>query len=231
MTSTTQREELDSVVIRFAGDSGDGMQLTGQQFSTATALMGNDLSTFPDFPAEIRAPTGTLYGVSGFQVHFANHDIMTPGDDPDVLVAMNPAALKVNSGTLKTGGLLVINEGAFNTPNLKKAGYETNPLDGDELARFRVIKLDISKLTLAAVAEFGLGAKDGGRCKNMWTLGLMFWLFGRDRQSTVDWLNQKFAKDPNLAAANIAALNAGHAYGETAEMPAASARTRCPRRT
>jgi 2-oxoglutarate ferredoxin oxidoreductase subunit alpha len=219
MTSTTQREELDSVVIRFAGDSGDGMQLTGQQFSTATALMGNDLSTFPDFPAEIRAPTGTLYGVSGFQVHFANHDIMTPGDDPDVLVAMNPAALKVNSGTLKTGGLLVINEGAFNTPNLKKAGYETNPLDGDELARFRVIKLDISKLTLAAVAEFGLGAKDGGRCKNMWTLGLMFWLFGRDRQSTVDWLNQKFAKDPNLAAANIAALNAGHAYGETAEMP------------
>ena len=219
MTSTTQREELDSVVIRFAGDSGDGMQLTGQQFSTATALMGNDLSTFPDFPAEIRAPTGTLYGVSGFQVHFANHDIMTPGDDPDVLVAMNPAALKVNAGQLKTGGLLVINEGAFNTPNLKKAGYESNPLDGDELARFRVIKLDITKMTLAAVAEFGLGAKDGGRCKNMWTLGLMFWLFGRERTPTINWLNQKFAKDPNLAAANIAALNAGHAYGETAEMP------------
>ncbi|MEZ4325703.1 MAG: 2-oxoacid:acceptor oxidoreductase subunit alpha [Polyangiales bacterium] len=219
MTSTIQREELDSVVIRFAGDSGDGMQLTGQQFSTATALMGNDLSTFPDFPAEIRAPTGTLYGVSGFQVHFANHDIMTPGDDPDVLVAMNPAALKVNAPQLKTGGLLVINEGAFNTPNLKKAGYESNPLEGDELARFRVIQLDITKMTLAAVAEFGLGAKDGGRCKNMWTLGLMFWLFGRDRTPTIEWLKQKFAKDPNLASANIAALNAGHAYGETAEMP------------
>ncbi|MEM9071770.1 MAG: 2-oxoacid:acceptor oxidoreductase subunit alpha [Myxococcota bacterium] len=220
-TASPQRQELDSVVIRFAGDSGDGMQLTGSQFTSATALMGNDLATFPDFPAEIRAPAGTTYGVSGFQIHFADHDILTPGDAPDVLVVMNPAALKVNLPTLKTGGLLIINAGAFTKGNLTKAGYAAgeNPLEDDSLAAYRVLALDITKMTLAAVKEFKLGAKAAGRCKNMWTLGLMFWLFGRERDATVRWLKQKFAKKPNVADANIAALNAGHIYGETAELP------------
>jgi len=218
-TSSPVREDLESVVIRFAGDSGDGMQLTGAQFTSATALMGNDLATFPDFPAEIRAPAGTTYGVSGFQIHFADHDILTPGDAPDVLVAMNPAALKVNLGQLKTGGLLVVNTGTFTKGNLKKAGYETNPLDDDSLDAYRLLPLDITKMTRSSVKEFGLGAKDADRTKNMWTLGLMFWLFGRDREPTVNWLKKKFAKKPDIAEANIAALNAGHIYGETAELP------------
>jgi 2-oxoglutarate ferredoxin oxidoreductase subunit alpha len=213
------RETLDSVVIRFAGDSGDGMQLTGSQFTTATAVAGNDLATFPDFPAEIRAPAGTTYGVSGFQIHFAAYDIRTPGDAPDVLVAMNPAALKVNLEMLKKGGLVVINTGAFNANNLKKAGYESDPLEDGTLDPYRVLPIDISKLTLAAVQHVGLGSKDAGRCKNMWTLGLMYWLFGRNRDTTVAWLKQKFAKKPDLAEANIAALNAGHVYGENAELP------------
>ncbi len=227
----TTREDLDSVVIRFAGDSGDGMQLTGSQFTSATALMGNDLATFPDFPAEIRAPAGTLYGVSGFQIHFADHDILTPGDAPDVLVAMNPAALKVNLPMLNRGGLVVVNRGAFTKSNLKKAGYEENPLDDNTLDPFRVLDLDISKMTLEAVKEFDLGAKAAGRCKNMWTLGLMFWLFGRDRQSTVAWLREKFAKKPKVAEANIAALNAGHIYGETAELPSGIGAYNVPKAT
>lgn len=214
-----KRELLDSVVIRFCGDSGDGMQLTGTQFSSATALMGNDLATFPDFPAEIRAPTGTLYGVSGFQVHFADHDILTPGDEPDVLVAMNPAALKVNLPALKQGGQLIVNTGAFTKVNLDKAGYTSNPLDDGTFEPYRVLAIDISALTLQSVASFNLGAKVAGRCKNLWTLGLMFWLFGRERESTVEWIRKKFAKEPNLAEANVAALNAGHIYGETAELP------------
>ena len=213
------RENLESVVIRFAGDSGDGMQLTGAQFTTATAIAGNDLATFPDFPAEIRAPAGTTYGVSGFQIHFAAHDIKTPGDEPDVLVAMNPAALKVNLESLKPGGLVVINSGAFVTNNLKKAGYDANPLQDDTLDPYRVLALDISKLTLEAVRHMGLGTKDAARCKNMWTLGLMYWLFGREREPTIQWLKQKFKKRPDLAEANIAALNAGHIYGENAELP------------
>ena len=213
------RETLDSVVIRFAGDSGDGMQLTGSQFTTATADAGNDLATFPDFPAEIRAPAGTTYGVSGFQIHFAAHEIQTPGDAPDVLVAMNPAALKVNTDILKPGGLVVVNAGAFTANNLKKAGYESNPLEDDTLDRFRVLALDITKLTLDAVKDVGLGSKDANRCKNMWTLGLMYWLFGREREQTATWLKGKFAKRPKLAEANIAALNAGHIYGENAELP------------
>ena len=225
MTQTTQapsevqREALDSVVIRFAGDSGDGMQLTGSQFTSATAQMGNDLATFPDFPAEIRAPAGTTYGVSGFQIHFADHDILTPGDAPDVLVAMNPAALKVNLPVLKRGGLLVINTGAFTKGNLKKAGYTANPLEDDTLEPYRLLAIDITRLTLEAVKPFGLGAKDAGRCKNLWTLGLMFWLFGRQRETTEAWLKKKFAKVPEIADANIAAMNAGHIYGETAELP------------
>lgn len=218
-SGNVDRENLDAVVIRFAGDSGDGMQLTGSQFTTATALMGNDLATFPDFPAEIRAPAGTLYGVSGFQIHFASSDITTPGDVPDVLVAMNPAALKVNTDTLKRGGLLVVNRSAFTKGNLSKAGYEENPLDTGELDKFRVLDLEITRHTLDALKDFELNAKEAGRCKNMWTLGLMFWLFGRERQPTIDWLKQKFAKKPQVAEANIAALNAGHIFGETAEMP------------
>jgi 2-oxoglutarate/2-oxoacid ferredoxin oxidoreductase subunit alpha len=213
------RELIESVVIRFVGDSGDGMQLTGSQFSESTALMGNDLSTLPDFPAEIRAPAGTTFGVSGFQVHFAGHDVMTPGDAPDVLVAMNPAALKVNLRDLKPGGMLVVNTGAFTPGNLKKAGYTTNPLDDGSLGAYRLLKLDISKLTLQAVEPFQLGTKEALRAKNMWTLGLMMWMFGRERESTAEWLRQKFAKAPNVAEANIAALNAGHIYGETAELP------------
>jgi 2-oxoglutarate ferredoxin oxidoreductase subunit alpha len=213
------RETLDSVVLRFAGDSGDGMQLTGSQFTTATADAGNDLATFPDFPAEIRAPAGTTYGVSGYQIHFAAHDVKTPGDAPDVLVAMNPAALKVNREALKPGGLLVVNTGAFTPSNLKKAGYETNPLEDDSLDPFRVLAVDVTKMTLEAVKGVGLGSKDAHRCKNMWTLGLMYWLFGRERGQTVAWLNNKFAKSPKVAEANIAALNAGHIYGENAELP------------
>ena len=216
---SSPREILDSVVIRFAGDSGDGMQLTGSQFTTATAVAGNDLATFPDFPAEIRAPAGTTYGVSGFQIHFAAHDIRTPGDAPDVLVAMNPAALKVNTDVLKSGGLVVVNTGAFNKNNLAKAGYEENPLEDGSLDRFRVLALDITKMTLESVKGVGLGSKDAHRCKNMWTLGLVYWLFGRERESTVEWLKKKFAKSPKLAEANIAALNAGHIYGENAELP------------
>ncbi len=214
-----QRESLESVVIRFAGDSGDGMQLTGSQFTSTTAMMGNDLATFPDFPAEIRAPAGTTYGVSGFQIHFASHDIMTPGDAPDVLVAMNPAALKTNLADLKQGGLLIINEGAFVKGNLAKAGYVKNPLEDESLVGFRLVTIDISKLTLQAVDAFGLGSKDALRCKNMWTLGMVLWLFGRDLEPTVVWLREKFAKDATVADANIAALKAGHAYGETAELP------------
>ncbi|HLT34767.1 MAG TPA: 2-oxoacid:acceptor oxidoreductase subunit alpha, partial [Enhygromyxa sp.] len=214
-----QRESLESVVIRFAGDSGDGMQLTGSQFTHTTAMMGNDLATFPDFPAEIRAPAGTTYGVSGFQIHFASHDIMTPGDEPDVLVAMNPAALKTNLRDLKRGGLLIVNSGAYIKANLKKAGYEQNPLEDGSLSAYRVISLDIGAMTVAAVESFGLGTKDALRSKNMWTLGLVLWLFGRDYQPTVEWLRGKFAKKPEIAEANIAALKAGHAYGETAELP------------
>ncbi len=217
--STKAREQLDSVVIRFAGDSGDGMQLTGTQFTQSTALAGNDLATFPDFPAEIRAPAGTTFGVSGFQIHFASHNVMTPGDAPDVLVAMNPAALKVNIKDLKERGLLVVNSGAFTKGNLKKAGYESNPLEDDSLVGYRLLALDISKFTLAAVAEFELGTKAALRSKNMWTLGLLMWMFGRDREPTVAWLKHKFASKPEIAGANIAALNAGHIYGETAELP------------
>ncbi|OQW46260.1 MAG: 2-oxoglutarate ferredoxin oxidoreductase subunit alpha [Proteobacteria bacterium SG_bin6] len=208
----------ESVVVRFAGDSGDGMQLTGGQFTLSTALSGNDLATFPDFPAEIRAPQGTLFGVSAFQINFGSTEITTAGDQPDVLVAMNPAALKVNVDQLRAGGLIIADEGEFTERNLAKAKYEANPLDDGSLAKWQLMKLNISQLTLDAVKPFGLGNKEALRCKNMWTLGLALWMFDRDRQPIVDWLNQKFAKKPILAEANIAALNAGHAYGETAEL-------------
>ena len=210
----------EAVVVRFAGDSGDGMQLTGGQFTLSTALAGNDLATFPDFPAEIRAPQGTTFGVSAFQINFGSTSIETAGDQPDVLIAMNPAALKVNVDSLREGGLIIADEGEFTARNLAKAGYEQNPLEDGSLARWQLVHFNISQLTLDAVKPFGLGNKEALRCKNMWTLGLALWMFDRDRQPIVDWLKQKFAKAPELAEANIAALNAGHAYGETVEMGA-----------
>ena len=208
----------EAVVVRFAGDSGDGMQLTGGQFTLSTALAGNDLATFPDFPAEIRAPQGTLFGVSAFQINFGSRQIDTAGDAPDVLVAMNPAALKVNLASIKPGGLIVADTGAFSARNLEKAKYDANPLEDGSLAQWQVLAFDISALTMEAVKPFGLGNKEALRCKNMWTLGLALWMFDRDRQPIVDWLHGKFSKAPELAEANIAALNAGHAYGETAEL-------------
>src|SRR5215210_5889983 len=209
---------LEAVVVRFAGDSGDGMQLTGGQFTLSTALAGNDLATFPDFPAEIRAPQGTTFGVSAFQINFGSTTIETAGDQPDVLVAMNPAALKVNVEQLRDGGLIIADEGEFTQRNLAKAGYGSNPLEDGSLARWRLVKFNISQLTLDAVKPFGLGNKEALRCKNMWTLGLALWMFDRDRAPIVEWLRSKFAKAAELAEANIAALNAGHAYGETAEI-------------
>jgi len=219
-TALLSRNETapEAVVVRFAGDSGDGMQLTGGQFTLSTALAGNDLATFPDFPAEIRAPQGTLFGVSAFQINFGSSDITTAGDAPDILIAMNPAALKTNVNELKAGGLIIADTGEFNDRNLAKAKYEANPLEDDSLARWQVLAFDISALTLESVKPFGLGNKEALRCKNMWTLGLALWLFDRDRQPIVDWLHAKFAKAPEIAQANIAALNAGHAYGETAEL-------------
>lgn len=208
----------DSVVVRFAGDSGDGMQLTGGQFTLSTALAGNDLATFPDFPAEIRAPQGTLFGVSAFQINFGSTRIETAGDQPDVLVAMNPAALKTNLPALRQGGFIIADTGEFNERNLKKAHYETNPIEDGSLAPYQVLAFDISRQTLDSVKPFGLGNKDALRCKNMWTLGLALWMFGRERAPLVQWLSTKFAKNEVLRDANIAALNAGHAFGETAEL-------------
>lgn len=214
------RSVLESAVIRFAGDSGDGMQLTGSQFTLATALAGNDLATFPDFPAEIRAPVGTTFGVSAFQINFGASGIRTSGDALDVLVCMNPAALKSNVGDVRPGGLLIIDIGAFSKRNLDKAGFTTNPLEDDSLEKCKVLEVDMSRLTVEAVKEFGLSTKESLRCKNMWALGLIYWMYGRKRQPSIDWLTEKFKKLPDIANANIAAINAGHAFGETAEMPA-----------
>ena len=208
----------EAVVVRFAGDSGDGMQLTGGQFTLSSALAGNDFATFPDFPAEIRAPQGTLFGVSAFQINFGASEIDTAGDAPDVLVAMNPAALKTNVKDLKPGGLIIADEGEFNARNLAKAQYDANPLEDDSLGKWQLVHFNISQLTMDAVKPFGLGNKEALRCKNMWTLGLALWMFDRDREPIIQWLKDKFAKNPILADANIAALNAGHAYGETAEI-------------
>jgi len=213
-----EASDAASVVVRFAGDSGDGMQLTGGQFTLSTALAGNDLATFPDFPAEIRAPQGTLFGVSAFQINFGSRAIRTAGDAPDVLVAMNPAALKTNVGDLVEGGLIIADSGAFNARNLSKAGYDENPLEDGSLAKWQLLSIDMSGLTLEAVKPFGLGNKEALRSKNMWTLGLALWMFDRKRKPIIDWLEAKFARNPGIAEANIAALNAGHAYGETAEL-------------
>ncbi|MGZ8995371.1 MAG: 2-oxoacid:acceptor oxidoreductase subunit alpha [Rhodospirillales bacterium] len=211
------RQELESVVVRFAGDSGDGIQVLGSKFAAAAALAGNDLATFPDFPAEIRAPTGTTYGVSAFQINFGGRSIKTAGDAPDVLVAMNPAALKVELPNLRPGGLLILDTGSFSERNLRKAGYASEPLSDGSLDPYRRIEIDISALTLEAVKPFGLSQKDALRGKNMWTLGLVYWMYGRERDATIAWMKQRYGDTP-IAEANIAALNAGHAYGETAEL-------------
>jgi 2-oxoglutarate/2-oxoacid ferredoxin oxidoreductase subunit alpha len=211
-------EQLESVVIRFAGDSGDGMQLTGGRFTTETAMTGNDLATFPDFPAEIRAPAGSLPGVSGFQLHFADHDILTPGDRPDVLVAMNPAALKTNVGDLPKGGTLIVDTDAFTDRNLKKAGYESNPIEDGSLADFQVHAVQLTSMTVGALKEIeGVTAREAERAKNMFALGLMSWLYGRPTESTTEYIQKKFAKRPEIAAANLKAFNTGYAFGETSE--------------
>src|SRR5689334_10813044 len=210
--------KIDGAVVRFCGDSGDGMQVTGSQFTATAAIVGNDLATFPDFPAEIRAPAGTLYGVSGFQINFASEDVFTPGDAPDVLVAMNPAALKTNLKDLRQNGLLIVNSGAFNAQNLKKAGYDKNPLEDGSLSGYRLMSIDVTKGTLAAVEGSGLSTKEAGRCKNFWTLGLMYWIYGRPLEPTLRWIDDKFKKRPDIAQANTLALRAGHAFGETLEI-------------
>lgn len=211
------RTTLRHVVIRFAGDSGDGMQLTGDRFTAETAAFGNDISTLPNFPAEIRAPAGTLPGVSSFQLHFADHDIVTPGDRPDVLVAMNPAALKANVGDLEPGASIIVNTDEFTNRALKKVGYATNPLEDESLATFTVHKVALTSLATKVLEGSGLGKKETQRAKNMFALGLLSWLYDRPIAGTEKFLQRKFAKAPELAAANLAALRAGWNYGETTE--------------
>ena len=212
-------EQLSQVIVRFAGDSGDGMQLTGSQFTSETALLGNDISTLPDFPAEIRAPAGSLPGVSGFQLHFADHDILTPGDAPNVLVAMNPAALKTNIDDLPKGGTLIVDADAFTERNLQKAGYAPNPLEDGSLDEYQVHAVPLTTLTVGALKEIeGVTPREAERSKNMFALGLMSWLYGRSIEATIEFLEQKFgAKRPEIAEANIKALQAGYAFGETTE--------------
>ncbi len=203
---------VEQVVIRFAGDSGDGMQITGNQFTNTTALAGNDLATFPDFPAEIRAPAGTLPGVSGFQVRFSSFDIHSPGDKPDVLVAMNPAALKVNIGELVPNAIVIVNTGNFGSMDLKKAAYDYNPLESNDLDGYRVVEADLNKLTRDALADTGLNSKAQLRCKNFFALGMAYWIYSRDLEPTITWLGKKFAKKPAIAEANVKALKAGYNY-------------------
>ena len=221
-TQAKDRTELERVVIRFAGDSGDGMQLTGDRFTSVSAIFGNDLATYPDYPAEIRAPAGTLAGVSAFQVHFADYDILTPGDQPSVLVAMNPAALKANLKDLVPGGLLVVNSDAFDDRNLEKVGYGSNPLADGSLSNYQVVQIPMTTLTVEAVKDSGVNKKEAERSKNMLALGVISWMYGRPLEPTVAWLEKKFSKKPHIAQANIAALKAGHAFGETAELSAYS---------
>lgn len=219
---TKQVQQLDRVVIRFAGDSGDGMQLTGDRFTQETAAFGNDLSTLPNFPAEIRAPQGTLAGVSSFQLHFADHDILTPGDRPDVLVAMNPAALKTNIGDLADGGILIVDTHDFGKRNLARAGYETDPLEDGSLESYNLHALDLTSITVESIQEFGLSRKDAGRAKNMFALGLLSWMYGRPTDGTVEFLSQRFASQPDIRDANLTAFRTGWYYGETTEAFAAS---------
>jgi 2-oxoglutarate ferredoxin oxidoreductase subunit alpha len=215
--ATGNRQKLEKVVIRFAGDSGDGMQLTGDRFTSEAALFGNDLATQPNYPAEIRAPQGTLPGVSSFQIQIADYDILTAGDRPDVLVAMNPAALKANIGDLPRGGLVIANADEFTKRNLAKVGYETNPLESGELDDYVVQAVAMTTLTLGAVEPIGATKKDGQRAKNMFALGLLSWMYGRPIETSETFIREKFARKPDVAEANVLALKAGWNYGETTE--------------
>ncbi|VAX21444.1 2-oxoglutarate/2-oxoacid ferredoxin oxidoreductase, gamma subunit / 2-oxoglutarate/2-oxoacid ferredoxin oxidoreductase, alpha subunit [hydrothermal vent metagenome] len=214
-------KELTDVTVMFAGDSGDGMQLTGTQFSDTTAFVGNDLSTLPDYPAEIRAPLGTTYGVSGFQLHFGSSEVYTPGDNPDVLVAMNPAALKVNLPNLKKHGIIILNLDSFDKKNLGLAKYESNPLDDNTLAGYRVFPVAITTMTIEALKNCGLKPKEVARSKNFFALGLMYWLFNRPLEPTLEWVGQKFAKNKSVVCGNSKALKAGYYYGENTQLFAA----------
>lgn len=227
-TNTPNSAAKNRHVIRFAGDSGDGIQLQGTQFTVASALAGHDLATLPDFPAEIRAPAGTRYGVSAFQIQFGGDRITTPGDAPDVLIAFNPAALVVNLAGLNPGASIIVDEAAFTEQRLKRADLASNPLTDGTVSRFNVYPINISNLTVESVKPFGLGTKDSLRCKNFWALGLMLWMFDQPRESTEAWIRTKFAKSEALVDANLAALNAGHAFGETAELSHVPAQQRTP---
>ena len=220
MVSGTQRETevLDQVIVRFAGDSGDGMQLTGDRFTTSSALLGNDLSTFPDFPAEIRAPAGTLSGVSAFQVHISDHDILTPGDSPNVLVAMNPAALRANIELMAKGTVLLVNSDAFEERNLTKAGYEANPLTDGSLSAYTVYEVPMTSITQEVCKEAGVKPRDAERSKNFFALGLVSWLYTRPVEATLEWITERFAAKPQVAEANTRAFRAGYDFGETAEL-------------
>ena len=220
MTDTTQHalRELDRVVIRFAGDSGDGMQLTGDRFTNVSALFGNDIATLPDFPAEIRAPAGTLAGVSAFQIHISDHEISTPGDAPNVLVAMNPAALKANIGDLPRGGTLIVNVDSFEDRNLAKAAYAENPLHDDTLKAYTVYEVPMTSLTIQATSEVGAKPRDAERSKNFFALGLISWMYTRPTEPTLDWITQRFGKNEQVMNANLLAFKAGYNFGETAEL-------------
>src|SRR4028119_892631 len=212
-------EEVETVTIRFAGDSGDGMQLTGTQFTNTSAVLGNDISTLPDFPAEIRAPAGSLPGVSGFQLNFSSQDIRTPGDQPNVRVAMNPAALKVNLSDLEDGGTVIVNTDEFNKENLKKAAYAVSPLEDETLKGYRVHRLPITTLNLRALQEAGvkLTRKEMDRCKNFFALGVLYWLYDRPMGPTLEWIESKFKKLPEVARANVIALRTGHNFADPTE--------------
>ena len=215
--SSKRVQGLDSVIIRFAGDSGDGMQLTGDRFTSETAALGNDLSTLPNFPAEIRAPQGTLLGVSSFQLHFADHSVLTPGDAPDVLVAMNPAALKSNLGDLPRGATIIVNTDEFTKRNLAKVGYQVSPVEDGSLDSYHLHALGLTSITVDALSDFPLSRKDKERAKNMFALGLLSWLYTRPTAGTEQFLKSKFGSKPDILAANLAALHAGFNYGETTE--------------
>src|SRR5271169_2629670 len=209
---------LGSVVIRFAGDSGDGMQLAGMNFTTESALAGNDIATVPDFPAEIRAPAGTLAGVSGFQLNFSSSEIFTPGDEPDVLVAMNPAGLAANLEDLHPNGVLIVDKDAFTESNLKRAGYTSNPLTDHSLDKHQLFQIEITRLTALAVHDLGLSNRDAFRCRNFYTLGLLSWIYQRPIESTVAWIEGRFKNTPKVLDANMRAFKAGYNFGETTEM-------------
>ena len=217
-TSTRRPETLDRVVIRFAGDSGDGMQLAGDRFTDISAAFGNDLATLPDFPAEIRAPAGTIAGVSSFQVHISDHDILTPGDAPNVLVAMNPAALKANIGDMPAGSTLLLNEDAFEQRNLDKAGYDANPVEDGSLSAYRIVQVPMTSITLESTKELGVKPRDAERSKNFFALGLLSWMYTRPTDPVVQWIEKKFAPNEMVRDANLAAFKAGYNFGETAEL-------------